>query len=141
MNAALGMDWTPFISYIEEAYPSAMPYIRAIFIIIPVVGAVLSFVLKLLPKPSTVIGAISDDNLRGVLPEAWFTKIDKPTRFINNLIVVMNWWLATSIYRVFYHIVCYLAADFSKSKPNDVPTTISIPEAYDKPSDSDKKDK
>lgn len=140
MNTATNMDWTPFVSYIEESFPGAMPYIHAIFIIIPVVGVILGFVLKILPKPGTVIGALTDDSLKGKLPESWFSKIDKPTQFINNLIVLMNWWLSTSIYRLFYQIVCYLAADFSKSKPVDTTTTtvVSVPESYTKPTSKDK---
>ena len=124
-------EWSPFISYIDTRYPGAAPYIHALFILIPILGWICWMLTRLLPAPDTVLNTITDDSLKGAIPDSWYAHIDKPVVWCNQVIAVANWVIKQSFYRHFYNLINFFAADFSKGKRlGDSSVGISIPPPY-----------
>ena len=125
------IDWSPFITYIDTEYPGAVPYIHALFILVPIFGWVCWMAIKILPVPNSVTPPLSDDTLKGKIPPAWYNTLHRPVVWLNQIITIMNWVVTLSLYRMLYTAITFFATDLGKSKKLDnQDTTISSPPPY-----------
>lgn len=139
MEELLGIDWTPFISYIETQYPGAMPYLRAAFLLIPIVGWILTFMRKFLPTPGTQYPMVSDDELKGKISPRLFRLLNKWIMVYNQLLLICNWFCKTTIYSGIYRILTLFATgdvkEFFGKAEADLSKSITIPKPYDNTKD------